>query len=34
VQAAADDLNAALAAQAHGGTAATAEKKNKHEAPA
>ena len=32
VQEAADDLNAALAAQAHGGTAATAEKKNKQEA--
>jgi hypothetical protein len=32
VQAAADDLNAALAAQAHGGTAATAEKNNKQEA--
>jgi hypothetical protein len=32
VQAAADDLNAALAAQVHGGTAATAEKKNKQEA--
>ena len=32
VQAAADDLNAALAAQAHGGAAATAEKNNKHEA--
>jgi hypothetical protein len=31
VQAAADDLNAALAAQAHGGTAATAEKNNKQE---
>ena len=32
VQAAADGLNAALAAQAHGGTAATAEKDNKQEA--
>jgi hypothetical protein len=32
VQAAADDLNAALAAQAHGGAAATAEKNNKQEA--
>jgi hypothetical protein len=32
VQAAADELNAALAAQVHGGTAATAEKKNKQEA--
>ena len=32
VQAAADDLNAAAAAQVHGGTAATAEKKNKQEA--
>ncbi len=32
VQASADDLNAALAAQAHGGTAATAEKNNKQEA--
>jgi hypothetical protein len=32
VQAAVDDLNAALAAQPHGGTAATAEKKNKQEA--
>jgi hypothetical protein len=32
VQAAADDLNAALAAQAHGGSAATAEKNNKQEA--
>ena len=32
VQAAADDLNAALAAQAHGGIAATAEKNNKQEA--
>jgi hypothetical protein len=32
VQAAADELNAALAAQAHGGTAATAEKNNKQEA--
>jgi hypothetical protein len=32
VQAAADDLNAALAAQPHGGTAATAEKNNKQEA--
>ena len=31
-QAAADDLNAALAAQPHGGTAATAEKNNKQEA--
>ena len=31
VQAAADDLNAALAAQPHGGAAATAEKKNKRE---
>jgi hypothetical protein len=31
-QAAADDLNAALAAQAHGGVAATAEKNNKQEA--
>jgi hypothetical protein len=31
VQAAADDLNAALAAQIHGGTAATAEKNNKRE---
>jgi hypothetical protein len=30
--AAADDLNAALAAQVHGGTAATAEKRNKQEA--
>ena len=29
VQAAIDELNAALAAQAHGGMAATAEKKNK-----
>ena len=29
VQAAVDALNAALAAQAHGGTAATAEKNNK-----
>jgi hypothetical protein len=29
VQAAVDDLNAALAAQAHGGMAATAEKNNK-----
>jgi hypothetical protein len=29
LQAAVDDLNAALAAQAHGGKAATAEKKNK-----
>jgi hypothetical protein len=32
VQAAADDLKAAVAAQAHGGTAATAEKNNKQEA--
>jgi len=32
VQAAADDLNAASAAQVHGGTAATAEKNNKQEA--
>ncbi len=32
VQAAADDLNAALAAQAHGGMASTAEKNNKQEA--
>jgi hypothetical protein len=32
VQAAADDLNAALAAQVHGGTAATAEKNNKMQA--
>jgi hypothetical protein len=32
VQAAADDLNAALAAQTHGGSAATAEKNNKQEA--
>jgi hypothetical protein len=32
VQAAADDLNAALAVQTHEGTAATAEKNNKHEA--
>jgi hypothetical protein len=32
VQAAADDLNAALAAQALGGSAATAEKNNKQEA--
>lgn len=32
VQAAADDLTAALAAQPHGGTAATAEKHNKREA--
>jgi len=32
VQAAADYLNAALAAQTHGGTAATAEKNNKQEA--
>jgi Fibronectin type III domain len=32
VQDAADELNAALAAQAHGGTAATAEKRNKQEA--
>jgi hypothetical protein len=32
VQAAADDLNAAIAAQVHGGMAATAEKKNKKEA--
>ena len=32
LQAAADDLNAALAAQTHGGAAATAEKKNKQEA--
>jgi Fibronectin type III domain len=32
VQTAVDDLNAALAAQAHGGTAATAEKNNKQEA--
>ena len=32
LQAAVDDLNAALAAQAHGGTAATAEKNNKQEA--
>ena len=31
LQAAVDDLNAALAAQAHGGMAATAEKKNKQE---
>ena len=31
LQAAADDLNAALAAQAHGGAAATAEKRNKQE---
>ena len=32
LQSAVDDLNAALAAQAHGGAAATAEKKNKQEA--
>ena len=32
VQTAADDLKAAVAAQAHGGTAATAEKNNKQEA--
>jgi len=32
VHAAADDLKAAVAAQVHGGTAATAEKKNKQEA--
>jgi hypothetical protein len=32
LQAAVDDLNAAVAAQVHGGTAATAEKKNKQEA--
>jgi hypothetical protein len=32
VQAAIDDLSAALAAQAHGGTAATAEKNNKRAA--
>jgi hypothetical protein len=32
VQVAADELNAALAGQVHGGTAATAEKKNKQEA--
>ena len=32
LQAAVDDLNAALAAQPHGGMAATAEKKNKQEA--
>jgi hypothetical protein len=32
VQGAVDELNAALAAQGHGGTAATAEKKNKQEA--
>jgi hypothetical protein len=32
VQAAVDDLNAALAAQPHGGPSATAEKKNKQEA--
>jgi hypothetical protein len=32
VQAAVDDLNAALAAQPNGGPAATAEKKNKQEA--
>ena len=32
VQAAADELNAALAAQAHGGRTATAEKNNKQEA--
>lgn len=32
VQGAVDELNAALAAQAHGGTAATAEKNNKQEA--
>jgi hypothetical protein len=32
VQAAAEELNMALAAQVHGGTAATAEKKNKQEA--
>ena len=32
VQDAVDDLSAALAAQAHGGTAATAEKNNKQEA--
>ena len=32
LRAAADDLNVALAAQAHGGVAATAEKKNKQEA--
>ena len=32
VQGAVDELNAALAAQAHGGTAATAEKRNKQEA--
>ena len=32
VQAAVDDLNAALAAQPHGGPAATAEKKNRQEA--
>jgi len=31
VQGAVDKLNAALAAQAHGGTAATAEKRNKYE---
>jgi hypothetical protein len=31
LQAAVDDLNAAIAAQAHGGKAATAEKKNKQE---
>ena len=33
VQAAADELNAALVAQACGGTTATAEKKNRQEAP-
>ncbi len=32
MQGAVDELNAALAAQAHGGTAATAKKKNKQEA--
>jgi hypothetical protein len=32
VQGAVDELKAALAAQAHGGTAATAEKRNKQEA--
>jgi hypothetical protein len=32
LQAAVNDLNAALAAQAHGGKAATAEKRNKKEA--
>jgi hypothetical protein len=32
VQGAVDELNAALAAQPHGGTAVTAEKRNKQEA--